>query len=145
MAQLFTQAIAHVNGRRSALEDAKRLDDGRGHAVLGLVDAEVLEGALGLSSPVPVGRHLDLAKGIALGSGVCSHSCRAGVEASELLVMTESGGCRLLAQGGGRGVACTGFETCAAQRPGGSPRHTTAATAGGCGPGYAHRSKHADF
>lgn len=70
-----TQAISHVHLGGSALENTECLDDGRGHAVLGLVDAEVLEGSLGLGAPVLVGGDLDLAKGIALGSGSSSHSC----------------------------------------------------------------------
>ncbi|KAI6752933.1 hypothetical protein HG531_005102 [Fusarium graminearum] len=49
----------------STLQDTKRLDNRWGHAVLGLVDTEVLEGSLRLSSPVAVGGDLDLAKGIA--------------------------------------------------------------------------------
>lgn len=63
---LQTQPKFHINGGRSTLEDTKGLDNRRGHAVLGLVDLEVLQGALRLRSPVLVGGHLDLAKSIAL-------------------------------------------------------------------------------
>lgn len=80
--RVHTKAIAHVHRRRSTLEDTERLDDRRGHAVLGLVDLEVLEGTLSLSAPVLVGRDLDLAKGIALGSGVGRHSHGTTVEGS---------------------------------------------------------------
>jgi hypothetical protein len=65
-----TQAVLHVDRRSSALEDTESAHNGWGHAVLGLVDLEVLEGALGLGSPVLVRRDLNFAKGIALGSGV---------------------------------------------------------------------------
>lgn len=68
-----TESIAHVDSSGRALQDTKGLDDGRGHAVLGLIDLEVLEGSLGLSSPVLVGRDLNLAKGIGLGSRVGGH------------------------------------------------------------------------
>lgn len=82
-AKLRTKAISHVHRSGSALENAERLDNGRGHTVLGLVDAEVLEGSLGLGAPVLVGRDLDLAKGVALGTGR-SHSEGGGAESSLL-------------------------------------------------------------
>lgn len=69
LSYLGVKAITHVDGRRSALEDTERLDDGERHAVLGLVDAKVLERALSLGTPVLVRRDLDLAKGVALSSG----------------------------------------------------------------------------
>jgi hypothetical protein len=59
-----TQAELHVDCGGGTLEDAKRLDDGRRHAVLRLVDLEVLQRPLRLRAPVLVGRHLDLAKGV---------------------------------------------------------------------------------
>lgn len=65
----LTKTVAHVDGGSSSLEDTKGLDNGGGHAVLRLVDLEVLERSLSLGSPVLVGGDLDLAKGIALGSG----------------------------------------------------------------------------
>lgn len=77
-----TQAIAHVDSGGSTLEDAKGLDDGRRHAILRLVDAEVLEGALRLGAPVLVGLDMKLAKGIGLGSDVGSHDVCGAVEAS---------------------------------------------------------------
>jgi hypothetical protein len=63
-----TKTITDVDGSSSALEDTKGLDKGRGHAILGLVDLEVLKRTLSLSSPVLVSGDLDLAKGIALGT-----------------------------------------------------------------------------
>ena len=77
-----TQAIAHVDGGGSALEDAKGLNNGGRHAVLGLVDVEVAQRPLGLGTPVLVARDLDLAEGIALGSGVGSHVGGGAMEAA---------------------------------------------------------------
>lgn len=65
-----TQAVLGVDDGGSALENAKGAHNGRRHAVLGLVDLEVLQRALCLGAPVLVRGHLDLAKGIALGPGV---------------------------------------------------------------------------
>ena len=62
----LTKAISHVDSSGSTLQNTERLDDGRGHAVLRLVDTEVLKRSLRLGSPVSVGGDLDLAKGIAL-------------------------------------------------------------------------------
>ena len=73
LGDLGVKAEALVDNGSGALENTKGLDNGRRHAVLGLVDAEVLEGSLGLGAPVLVGGDLDLAKGVALGSGVGSH------------------------------------------------------------------------
>ena len=75
---LHTKTVAHVDGGGSALEDTEGLDNGRRHAVLGLVDLEVAQGALGLGAPVLVVLDLDLAKGIGLDSGVLGHGGRAG-------------------------------------------------------------------
>ena len=72
-ADLGIEAVAHVDRGSGALEDAKGLDNGRRHAVLGLVDAEVFERALRLGAPVLVAGDLDLAKGVAFGSRVGSH------------------------------------------------------------------------
>lgn len=79
---MHTESVSHVYGSSRSLQNAKRPDDGRGHAILGLVDAEVLERSLGLGAPVLVGGDLDLAKGIALGSRVVGHSQGCGVEVS---------------------------------------------------------------
>ena len=68
-----TKSIAHVDSSGGSLQDTKGLDDGRRHPVLGLVDLEVLERSFGLGSPVLVGRDLDLAEGIGLGSRVGRH------------------------------------------------------------------------
>ena len=78
-----TQPKLHVDRGGSALEDTKSPHNGRRHAVLGLVDAEVLEGALRLGAPVLVCGHLDLAKGIALCSGV-GHDGSGGTELAAL-------------------------------------------------------------
>lgn len=91
-----TKAIAHVDRRRSALQDTKSLNDGRRHPVLRLVDAEVGEGALRLRTPVLVGRHLDLAERIALDSRVGCHPYRTAVEESPLL---DRGVCRTCCDG----------------------------------------------
>jgi hypothetical protein len=64
----LTKTESNIDGGSSALENTECLDDGRRHAVLGLVDLEVLEGSLSLGAPVAVGGDLDLAKGVALGS-----------------------------------------------------------------------------
>ena len=56
---------------------------GRRHAVLGLVDAEVLERALCLGAPVAVRGDLDVAKGIALGSGAGGSHGADGGEAGD--------------------------------------------------------------
>lgn len=81
LANLLVKAVAHVDGGGSALENTKGLDDRGRHAILGLVDLEVLEGTLSLSAPVLVRGDLDLAKGIALGTGF-GHSGSSGVNAS---------------------------------------------------------------
>lgn len=79
---MHTESVSHVYGSSSALQNAECPDDGRRHAILGLVDAEVLERPLGLGAPVLVGGHLDLAKGIAFGSRVGGHSEGRGMEVS---------------------------------------------------------------
>lgn len=79
---VHTKSISHIHSGSCALQNTECPDDGRGHAILGLVDAEVLERSLGLRSPILVGGNLDLAKGIALGSRVGSHSQGCGVEVS---------------------------------------------------------------
>lgn len=81
----LTEAIAHVDSGSSALEDTESLDNRRRHAILRLVDLEVLERSLGLSSPVLVTGNLDLAEGVALGT--CgSHVVGRGVEAPRVCV-----------------------------------------------------------
>lgn len=78
-----TKSVAHVNCGSCALQDTKGLDNRWGHAILRLVDAEVLERALGLGTPVLVRRNLDLAKGIAFDAHlVGSHLYRCGMEIS---------------------------------------------------------------
>ena len=42
----LTKAVLHVDGGGSTLEDTEGLDHGGGHAVLGLVDVEVAQGAV---------------------------------------------------------------------------------------------------
>jgi hypothetical protein len=59
-----TQPVLHVHRRCRAFEDTESLDDGWWHPVLRLIDLEVLQRALCLRTPILVGRHLDLAKGI---------------------------------------------------------------------------------
>ena len=73
MGRIRTQPELHVHGGGSALQNAEGLHNGRRHAVLRLVDLEVLEGTLRLGAPVLVAGHLDLAKGIAFCAGG-SHS-----------------------------------------------------------------------
>ena len=68
-----TQAELHVDGGSGALEDTKGANDLWRHAVMRLIDLEVGQRALGLSTPVSVGGDGDLAKGIALGSGLLRH------------------------------------------------------------------------
>jgi hypothetical protein len=82
LAELGVETELHVDRGGSALENAKGADNGRGHAVLGLVDLEVLEGALRLGAPVAVGGDLELAKGIRLGAGgfVAGHGGGGGAE-----------------------------------------------------------------
>lgn len=77
-----TKSISHIDGSSGSLQDTKRPNDGGWHPILGLVNTKVLEGTLGLRSPIFVGRDLNLAKGIALGSGVGGHSHGGGVNAS---------------------------------------------------------------
>ena len=72
-AMALTKPVFHVHRGRSALQDAKGADDWRGHSILRLVYPKVLERPLGLSAPVVARRHLDLAKGIGLGSGCGRH------------------------------------------------------------------------
>lgn len=94
-----TKAIVHVNSSRGTLQDTESLHDGGGHAVLGLVDVEVAQGAvmtsyqhppqilygicarsvcrriddgrlpLSLRTPVLVTGDLDFTKGITFGTG----------------------------------------------------------------------------
>jgi len=42
----LTKTVLHVDGGGGTLEDTESLDDGGGHAVLGLVDIEVAQGAI---------------------------------------------------------------------------------------------------
>lgn len=65
MLGIRTQPEFHVDCSGSALQNAEGLHNGRRHAVLGLVDLEVLERTLRLGTPVLVAGDLDLAKGIA--------------------------------------------------------------------------------
>ena len=60
----LTEPIVHVYCRCGAFEDAECTDDRRRHAILGLVDFEILEGAFGLRAPIFGGIDLDLAKGV---------------------------------------------------------------------------------
>ena len=43
---LLTKAVLHVDSSGSTLEDTESLDNGGGHAVLGLVDIKVAQGAV---------------------------------------------------------------------------------------------------
>jgi hypothetical protein len=74
---LRTQPELHVDGSSGALQDAKGLDDRRRHAVLRLVDLEVLQRTLRLRTPVAVGGDLELAKSITL-CPCRSHVCGRG-------------------------------------------------------------------
>jgi hypothetical protein len=94
-----TKSVLHVDGRGGALEDTKGPDDGRLHAVLRLVDLEVAQRALGLSSPVLAGVDLELAESIALGSGVGGHDA-SGCEGAGVVQSGERG---LLGDKGGTG------------------------------------------
>lgn len=102
-----TKSVLHIDSRSGALEDTKGLDERRRHAVLGLVDPEVAQRALGLASPVLAGVDLELAKGIALGPGVGGHLAGAG-EGADVL---ERGGRLAGGDEGGRAregsVLCT--------------------------------------
>lgn len=77
-----TQSVAHVDRGRGALENAKGRNHRRRHAVLRLVDLEVAQRPLRLGAPVLVGRHFNLAKGIALDSLV-GHGDSCGVDGSD--------------------------------------------------------------
>ena len=72
-----TKSELHVDCCRGALQNAKRLDDGRRHAVLRLVDPEVLQRSLRLCSPVFVRWDLNLPKCIrfcsCFGHVICSY------------------------------------------------------------------------
>ena len=57
-----------------SFEDPKGANDRWRHSVLGLVDLEVLEGALRLRAPILVRGDLDLAESIAFGSCRGGHS-----------------------------------------------------------------------
>jgi hypothetical protein len=94
-----TKSVLHVDRRSSALQDAKGLDHGWLHAVLGLVDLEVAQRALGLSSPVLAGIDLELAEGIGLASGVGGHLLRG----SKCANVAERGS-GLVGEEGGRAV-----------------------------------------
>ena len=63
-----------VDGGGGALEVAPCADEGGRHAIPGLVDGEVDEGALRLSAPVLVGRHFDGAEGVRLCTGLAGVS-----------------------------------------------------------------------
>ena len=76
-----TQPKSHIDSSSSSLEDTKSPDYRERHPVLGLVNTEVLEGPLGLSTPVLVRGDLNLAKGVGLGSGSGHLQCRS-VQAS---------------------------------------------------------------
>ena len=63
-----TQSELHVHCGRGAFQYPERSYDGWWHAILWLVDLEVLEGPLGLSAPVFAGIDLNLSEGIAFRS-----------------------------------------------------------------------------
>lgn len=73
-----TKPELHVDSRRSALQDTEGPHNRWGHAVLGLVDLEVLEGTLSLSAPVLVRGDVNLAEGIGLSPGLCHGACGNG-------------------------------------------------------------------
>lgn len=85
--ELRTKAKLHVDSGGSTLQDTESPDNRRGHAVLGLVDLEVLQRALSLSTPVLVGGDLDLAEGIALGSSVGDHPGGGGESAQDVVLL----------------------------------------------------------
>ena len=75
----LTEPVVHVHCCGGAFEDSESADDGWGHAVLGLVDLEVLKRAFGLRAPVFAGVDLDFAKGVRFGSGgLCWRVCQSG-------------------------------------------------------------------
>ena len=145
----LTQPILLVDFGCSALQDAKCLDQGRRHAVLGLIDAEVLERPLRLGTPVLVRWHLNLAKGITLGSrGGGGHSCRASMEERfRTMLQRGSRGRRGQAKGlscscgPDSGTCCTGIPC--AQRPLICPRSRVPPSCS-TRPHRSHRPKH-DF
>lgn len=69
--QFWVESEFHVHCCCSTFEDTEGADNGRRHAIEGLIDFEIAQGAFGLGAPVFVRRNLDLAKGIAFGS--CRH------------------------------------------------------------------------
>lgn len=68
-----TKSKLHVNSGSCTLENTKGAHNLRWHAIIRLVDLEVLQRSLSLSTPVPVRLDLDLAKGIAFCSGGRRH------------------------------------------------------------------------
>jgi hypothetical protein len=70
-----TKSIVHIDCGSSSLEDTKCLNDRRGHAVLRLVDFEVLQRTLCLCSPVSIRSDLHFSKGITL----CSRALAVGL------------------------------------------------------------------
>ncbi len=70
-----TETEGHVDSGCCTFQNAKGADDWRWHAVLRLVDLEVLEGAFRLSAPVLVCGDLYLAKGVTLCSCESWHYC----------------------------------------------------------------------
>lgn len=92
-ADFRVEAVGHVYGCCSTLEDAEGFDDRGRHAVEGLVDVEVHERPvwsvreslpktsdesvpLCLGTPILVRLDLDLAESIAFGSVVCLFDCK---------------------------------------------------------------------
>ena len=65
MVVVVTEPEFHVHFCCSTFENSECTDNGRRHAVMRLIDFEVLEGAFGLRSPIFVRGNGDLAKGIA--------------------------------------------------------------------------------
>lgn len=78
MYEALTESELHVNSGSGALEDTESSHNWRWHAISRLVDVEVGEGTLSLSSPVLVGWDMDLAEGIGLCSGLGHLVCRCG-------------------------------------------------------------------
>ncbi len=63
------RAQRHVGERSGLLLERERADEGKRHALA--ADAEILERALRLRSPIALGRDRDRAHAVALDSGVC--------------------------------------------------------------------------
>lgn len=52
MVMEVTESESHIHRRCGPLEDPECADNGRRHAIVGLVDSEVLQGAFGLGAPI---------------------------------------------------------------------------------------------